>query len=238
MKNIGKVLSEYRKKAGLSQTQVADSLRSYNINIKNAAVSAWEKNVSIPNAAQFLALCELLSITDIYSNFIGEKTDSLFSGLNQKGLERLKEYASLLLLSEEFKISQAPVIPLSRKIRYALLPASAGPGNWLDDECFEEIEVDSSVPASADFGVRISGDSMEPSFHDGDSAWIEKTDTLNSGETGLFFYDDRTYIKVFKKTKSGPSLVSLNEKYAPINISSNKNFKIFGRVLGTTSGLN
>jgi hypothetical protein len=38
--------------------------------IKGGAISTWEKGVSLPNANQFLALCKILDITDIYGTFI------------------------------------------------------------------------------------------------------------------------------------------------------------------------
>ncbi|MBQ5676918.1 MAG: helix-turn-helix transcriptional regulator, partial [Lachnospiraceae bacterium] len=70
-KKIGITLATYRKAKKLSQIEIADKLRNYGINVSNAAVSAWEKDISVPNAHQFLALCKILEITDIYNEFIG-----------------------------------------------------------------------------------------------------------------------------------------------------------------------
>lgn len=47
------------------------------------------------------------------------------------------------------------------------LPVSAGTGQFLDSDRFSEIEVGDEVAASADFGVRVAGDSMEPLYLDG-----------------------------------------------------------------------
>ena len=68
---IGSILASHRKDKKMSQIELADKLRNYGVSISNAAVSAWEKDISVPNAHQFLALCKILGITDIYNTFIG-----------------------------------------------------------------------------------------------------------------------------------------------------------------------
>ncbi|MDT4371590.1 S24 family peptidase, partial [Blautia faecis] len=51
---------------------------------------------------------------------------------------------------------------------------SAGTGNYLEDSVKETYDVGHLAPEQTDFGVRISGDSMEPLYHTGDVAWIQK----------------------------------------------------------------
>ena len=51
---------------------------------------------------------------------------------------------------------------------------SAGTGNFLTDAPKESYEVGDLAPDNADFGVRISGDSMEPEYHNGEIAWIQQ----------------------------------------------------------------
>ena len=41
-----------------------------------------------------------------------------------------------------------------------------------DDENFETIEVGEEVPAQADFGIALNGDSMEPRYHDKQAVWF------------------------------------------------------------------
>ena len=38
------------------------------------------------------------------------------------------------------------------------------------------------IPDTASYGVKISGDSMEPEFEDGQIAWVLKQDTVENGE--------------------------------------------------------
>ena len=102
-KKIGITLATYRKAKKLSQIEIADKLRNYGINVSNAAVSAWEKDISLPNAHQFLALCKILDITDIYNEFIGFNPNDPLAKLNEEGKAKAVEYIGLLLLSEQFQ---------------------------------------------------------------------------------------------------------------------------------------
>ena len=130
------------------------------------------------------------------------------------------------------RLRKAKVIPIKMKtVKMSLLQASAGPGNFLDDENFEQMEVPAStVPKKADFCLHIDGDSMEPQFQDGELVWIEQTEDLESGDIGLFYLDGMTYFKKLIKKNSGTFLVSLNPKYPPKPVQEFNSFKIFGKL--------
>ena len=72
MESMGKMLQHYRKLNNLTQAEVAKRMGELGYPIKNGAVSTWEKGSSIPNANQFLTLCRILGITDIYNTFVGD----------------------------------------------------------------------------------------------------------------------------------------------------------------------
>ena len=99
------------------------------------------------------------------------------------------------------------------------MPVSAGTGQFLDNDSYEEVEVEPEVPETADFGVRISGDSMMPRYLDKQIVWIQKTDELNDGEIGIFYYNGNTYCKKLLCNKNGTYLISLNDKYDPNLVS-------------------
>jgi len=228
---IGSILASHRKDKKMSQIELADKLRNYGVSISNAAVSAWEKDISVPNAHQFLALCKILGITDIYNTFIGFNPDDAMARLNDEGKAKVLEYIGLLLLSEQFQKKEATIIPFRRKIKWSLLASSAGTGEFLDDENFEIIEVGEEVPEEADFGLALNGDSMEPRYHDNQAVWVQQTNSLSNGEIGIFYLDGMTYCKQLKDDKDGVYLISLNSKYEPIKVTDNSSFRIFGRVL-------
>ena len=119
----------------------------------------------------------------------------------------------------------------TRLIRLYELPASAGIGEFLDGDSFEEVEAGPDVPASASFGIRVSGDSMEPRFHDGQNVWVERKETLDSGEIGIFVLNGAAFIKKLLLTATHAELVSLNKAYKPIRIKEGDDLRCYGKVL-------
>ena len=110
---------------------------------------------------------------------------------------------------------------------------SAGTGNFLVDGPKETVCIDESIlPEDTTFGVRISGDSMEPEFHDGQIAWVLQQESVANGEIGIFALNGEAYIKKLQNVTDGIFLISLNEKYAPIKVGENDRLDIFGKVLG------
>ena len=127
--DISVKLTQFRHEAGLSQIEVAKRLTDMGLSTKNKSVSSWEKGLASPNATQFLALCQIYGIKDIYSNFIGylESSKNSFSdnslsdlnisglnisglnteglnteGLNTEGLMKAEEYIELLKSSNKY----------------------------------------------------------------------------------------------------------------------------------------
>ena len=230
MKKIGEVISDHRKNKKMSQIELSEKLAAKKIEVSNAAISAWETGNSMPSAEALLATCEVLGISDIYTEFIGANPLDPFKDLNEEGKQKVLEYVALLVKSGDYK-KQTNIIEFKpRTMKVALTRASAGTGNFLDEENFEEMDIFNPVPEKADFGVYIDGDSMEPQFHDEELIWIEKTDSLESGDIGLFFLDGLTYIKKYVTNNAGTFLVSLNAKYKPIEVGEFSTFKIFGKL--------
>ena len=231
MKNIGEVIALHRKNRKMSQIDIASALEKYDIHIKNAAVSAWEKRNSIPSADTLLALCEILGINDIYTEFIGENPNDPFKDLNEEGVKKALDYIELLKKTGDYQKQSAEIIDFeSRIMKVSLFTVSAGTGNFIDDDNFEEVEIRDYVPRKASFGVYLDGDSMEPNFKDGQLVWIEQTECLDSGDIGLFYLDGKTYFKKYIVKPAGSFLQSLNAKYKPLPISEYSTFKIFGKI--------
>ena len=233
MYSIGAIISTYRKKKKMSQPQLAAELAKTGHEVSYKAISKWETNSNEPNVTMFMQLCKILGITNVYEDYFGTNPDDPLSQLNEEGKAKVYEYAELLIGSGKYKKKEeAAIIPFPRRIRLYDIPVSAGTGNFLDEADFETIEVGQEVPESADFGVRITGDSMEPRFIDGQIVWVHKQDTLQNGEIGIFFLDQCAYIKKLQDEEDRLSLISLNSKYKPIPIGTNNTFKIFGKVVG------
>lgn len=115
-----------------------------------------------------------------------------------------------------------------RLLRLYDIPVSAGPGNYLDGSDYEMIEVDDLVPDSADYAVKVSGDSMMPRFVDRQIIFIHEQSVLDEGEIGIFCLNNDAYLKKL----GGGCLISLNPEYTPIPIREHDDFKVFGKVIG------
>ncbi|MBQ3063956.1 MAG: helix-turn-helix domain-containing protein [Clostridia bacterium] len=109
------------------------------------------------------------------------------------------------------------------------LPVSAGTGVMLDTDTADEITVsDNSRTREADFALRISGNSMEPRYRDGDILLVQEADAVEFGELGIFLLDGNGFFKVF----GGDRLYSLNPDYGDILLKDFQDVRVAGRVIG------
>lgn len=231
MNQIGKKLSELRIEKGLSQPELASLLNNIGITASGQKISKWETDYSVPNAYQFLGLCNILEIRDVLDVF--NIKENPISQLDKIGKQKAHEYIELLILSGKYTKKSVNIIPFTRQMKLFNIPVSAGTGEFLDSDAYELIDVGNDVPETADFALRISGNSMEPEYHDGQIVWVHQQDILNDGEIGIFGYDNNAYCKKLSLTTAGTKLISINTDYAPIVITKNEVLHVFGKVLGT-----
>lgn len=152
--------------------------------------------------------------------------DKLNSLGRQEAVKRVKELTYLDMYTET--LAQSKIIPLISKPYYPM-PASAGKGLDIQNAFAEFREVsDTSLNRRADFLVRVSGDSMEPKYHDGDTVLVISQTAVDVGDIGVFVLNGDAYIKKFGDTE----LISLNESYPPIQIMDTDSFYCRGKVIG------
>lgn len=227
-KHFGKTLSDLRRARGLRQQELAEVLQREGISVSNQAISKWENGTTLPNALQFLALCRVLEVDDIAGAF-SENGGGLLSGLNAKGRRRALEYIDLLRESRRYRAEAAPAEV--RALPLYTLAVSAGTGQFLDGEAYELQEVGPEVPAQASFGVCVSGDSMEPVYHDGQTVWVRQQPTLERGEIGVFLYDGSAYLKQLGGDGSRVWLHSLNPSYPDLEVSDALPLRVLGKAV-------
>ena len=230
MNDLGKTIAKHRKEHKIKQSELALKLEYYDIFVKPNTVSAWESGLSIPNSKQLLAICEILNIYDIYTEFVNPNPINPFRNLHETGVAKVMDYIHLLEKSGEYKTADIIPIHILRERKVFYTTVSAGTGSFLDGEDYE-MYTSPDIPEEASFGVYVSGDSMEPRYHNEELIWIEQTEQLEDGEIGIFYLDGNAYVKKFQNNENGTYLVSLNKKYDPIPVTENNSFKIFGRVL-------
>ena len=231
MNDLGRIIAAARERAGMSQKDVAAAMCRRGVQITNQAVSKWENGTTQPGAAQFLTLCQVLEVDDVMHTFLGTERVSPFSGLNEEGRKKAEEYIDLLRRSGLYGTEPVRAVPL-RSLPLYHISVSAGTGQFLDSDHYDLVEVGDEVPMNANFGVRVAGDSMEPRFIDGQVVWVHQQQTIRSGEIGIFLYDGNAYCKKFSNEDGTVRLISLNPRYAPVEIAPDRELRVFGRVVG------
>ena len=109
-------------------------------------------------------------------------------------------------------------------------PAAAGAALPMIADDYTLMETD-DAPLDADFGIIISGDSMEPTISDGSIAWVKRQDNLNDGEIGIFILNGESLCKKYDASNGTYSLVSVNKKYHPIEILESDDLRFVGKVV-------
>jgi len=249
MKDIGRLLAKYRKLAKLTQPELAEKLKKDGVEIGFRSISTWEKNVCEPSVTVFLHMCKILKVPDVMEDYFGDNINNPMRNLNDDGRNKVYDYISLLEDSKDGRYLKDPTTIYSRDpmsdenvtglnavtpslIRLYDNRVSAGTGNFLESDSYEEVDrKEYNVPSGADFGVRISGDSMQPRYMDGQIVWVHKQDNLNVGDIGIFDLNGECFCKKLSYEDDRPQLISLNKKYSPRAVQESDSFMTFGRVL-------
>lgn len=239
-------LKSARKSTGMTQKDVSTAL-----NISPNTYKNYEQGLREPNGDTIVALANLFGVTTDY--LLGRPTaqpptDALERLLSEKSFSALEEelLRKYMELPHEARqavvrfINDATAKALQRKngtapqkllvMKRSLHKVSAGTGYDLNDsDAWETVTVkDTDDSRKADFLLEIEGDSMETTFHDGETVCVQQTPSVEVGEIGVFWVDGCGYIKELGKG----CLISHNSSYDPIPLQGTEN-RCIGRVLGT-----
>jgi len=224
---IAATLAALREKSRMTQGELAEKIMQRGCPASINTISRWERGRVVPDANQFLALCDVLGVEDVFQTFWGViRLSDSFVGLNHTGRQEAKRYVQFLLDNEMYTATDPPRRQ-HQYIPYYDLPASAGTGTLLHSEDCEQMMVDDTVPKDATCALRVSGDSMTPRYVDGQTIFVREQEWLDVGNIGIFILNGEGYIKRY----AGTSLQSLNPKYAPILWRSYDDLRIFGKVI-------
>lgn len=242
---VGRRIAELREEKGLSLAEFSEHLKTMGLSLDRTTIGKWERGASTPNAYQLIAVSKFFGIEspDYFTSRPAKET------LNAEGARKVEAYRADLVASGKYRPQPLKIITgiIYRKMPLATMPVSAGPGVWLDADNFEEISVpEDTIPVGAEFGVRISGRSMEPVYHNDQIVWVQRCESLCPGEVGIMVYDGEGYLKVYEEqepedpeafTDSAgnvhmqPVMVSYNPEYEPKVIRPGLSFFVCGRVL-------
>ena len=149
---------------------------------------------------------------------------SIYDQLEPPGQRKVITYAEKLR-DEQEKRRKAKINEVSEKVidlyqvEVVSETAAASGFNYgfgYDDTDRETIEVDEQPPRH-DIATKVSGDSMQPDYQDGDILYlVDKGLTTYNGDLAVIAYGDRSYFKKIYTENGRLRLVSLNDKYEDI----------------------
>ena len=240
--SFGQRLRDRRKEMGYTQGELAEKL-----GISLSAVSNYENGQNAMREDILLRVFEILKIEPNYlyqDAFKGtaftcsveeETLVKTYRSLRSTGKQTLRAVATGLAACQAELEAEQPPEEETRQIPLYHSPAAAGYAAPVFGEDFDYITVTGEVPPGADFAVRIQGDSMEPTIHDGSIAYVNR-DPLNNGDVGIFCVDGDLLCKQYVREKLGiVYLFSLNRDRADADVvlprDSGRSMVCFGRVL-------
>lgn len=230
----GEVIRTWRQYRGISQTQLADTL-----GLSKNLVSNWEAGRSRPDLNIIPALCELLDIS--ISAFFGipsrpgeldtreQRHMTNYRLLNAGNQELVDSMIFSMLDQAERELRKRCERGFERTFKNAQLTA-AGTGNPLEERRHGHYVYVRSDRNScrADEIITVTGNSMEPTFHDGDDLFIEHTESIEPGEIGIFIANGDGFVKEYQHD----GLHSHNPEYPVLRFSEGDDVRCVGRVLG------
>lgn len=229
MKAIGLRIKEARLAKNLKQEELAER-----IGAKYRSISTWENGTAKPDCLTILRICEVLSISP--NHLLGFNMNVDAPTLNEwailhkyRDIDEIGKDAVSAVLDAEYRRVAKPKKARLLRLDFYNYPASAGTGNFLEEETPDDIFVkECSEGEAADYVIPIAGDSMEPTFHDGDKVFVEKRDVIDEGDIGIFVINGEVFIKEL----GDRCLISHNEKYKPIKLRADDSIYCCGKVLG------
>lgn len=211
------------------------------IGVTPSAIANYENGISSPKVE---LLYKLFSALDCDANYLYQ--DEMKSlEINDKGSVSIKEqemvdkYRNLddldkkvvddliNTLSSRRETKEFIVLEPSLMVPYYGHVASAGTGQYIfDDIPPEMIEIENTMEnMQANFAIGVNGNSMEPTYKDGDRLLVKKQPKIKIGEIGIFMVNGEAFVKEL----GDKVLISHNKDYEDIFI--NESTRCIGKVI-------
>ena len=206
----------------MTQKEISDQL-----GITFQAYSAWERGIKEPSKEKASQLEKILNVSVGY--FTEIEIVQIYNNLSNKGKEKVVVYARDLLAEERSK----KVTYISEKLFeyhvYERMSAGIGASVY-GDRNFDTVYFNEEL--AHDFASWVSGDSMEPKYHNGSVALIRETGFDYDGAVYAVVCNNQTYIKRVYREEGGLRLVFFNPKYKDIYLSYDEDPRVVGIIVG------
>jgi SOS-response transcriptional repressor LexA len=235
--SIARRIREAREKQNISYAELARYT-----NMSKSTIQRYETGAiqDIP-ISKLIEIARALNISEQY--LIGLDENNGNNSSREWGEPILNAYASAIRPTQEAACAVLGISHVEPSVQYPpseptcdilvyRFPAAAGIPLMAEDD-YERLEFpESAVPSGADFGIRIRGDSMQPTIDDETIVFVRRQPDLQSGQIGIFMIDDEAVCKRLHKKGNTVSLKSDNPAYKDIVIQPYQRFYVVGKVLG------
>ena len=233
-----------REKKNMEQKELAAK-----VGIKSNAVSNWENGRTRPDIALLPKICQVLGVSmdDLFdipkpeteTPSTEKPTITMTKRTNPEEEGMLEEFQQLSEGHRSVVISMVSQLrdvedkelydSISEETKYLKgLSAGCDAGTEYEDPGETIHLYKSKLHPLMDCVFTVSGDSMEPAFHDGDIVLVKHCVSVRPGEVGIFTNGDAGYIKVYQQD----GLHSINPCYATMQFCESDDVRCIGKVIG------
>ena len=236
-------LRQLMKENGWTQQTLSDY-----IGVARSTVGMWVTGRNEPDNNTLIQLAELFSCSvDYLLELTDDPTDYANDDLSDVRQEIINHFngdarkiRQFFKAEEEDALSETYGLPSNvrpiSQLHHQRVPmiGEVAAGKPIYDPDGQGVYID--APVDADAALTVRGDSMEPTYLDGDVIYIKCRPDVPEGAVAVVFLDDEALIKHVYKRPTGLTLWSDNPNYAPmlIEYEDYTNVRIFGVPVGYT----
>lgn len=202
------------------------------VDVNRTTIARWRSGSRSPKMEKLPQIASVFNVDPRI--FVGEyespkSITTIYNQLNSDRQTKVYNYAQHEL-EEQNKIID--ISEYQENDIYLQSLASAGTGILdLDPTYGEYVPYEGEVPNHYDLAFKISGNSMVPTFEDGEIIFVEKYPNPINGAIMVVQIDENAYIKKVYLEKDNLRLVSLNQDYDDILADGTNNIRIVGKVV-------
>lgn len=234
---VGYKIRDLRKEKGWSQVELGKKL-----DMGKSTIANYEKGYRSPRQKVLFRIAELfdVSIDDLFPPTTKQYTPSqapnaTVQAINDKVVQLQPERQEVVLevATEQLEEQETEAVTLNEPLyEYKVFEKlSAGTGfTYFNDGNYDIVFHDEKM--DHDFASWVFGDSMEPTYLNGEVVLIKQTGFDYDGAIYAVDWDGQTYIKKVYREQDGLRLVSLNQKYADKFAPFTEDPRIIGKIVG------
>lgn len=202
--NTSERLKYLMEAKNLKQSDIIEKVTAMGEYISKSALSQYVNDQSTPDQRKLTILSKALDVSEVWLMGYGDT--------------ELKNIKNIVFFKPSTK--KIPVIGT----------IAAGEPILAVENIEEYIDLDEKI--SADFALRVKGDSMVgANIFDGDIVFIRKQSDVDDGEIAAVIIDDSATLKRVFKFENSVILRAENPKYKPISLNGDKSVYILGKAV-------